>query len=121
MSTPPKDNTAEPKPPADELSFEDALAELEGIVGELERGETSLEESLDRFERGMAVARRCEDRLGEAEKKVGVLLREGNRVIEVDMATGEPLAEHDDPGDEILPAGEPSDGASTADDDDIPF
>jgi exodeoxyribonuclease VII small subunit len=106
---------------AEELSFEDALTELESIVGELERGETSLEASIERFERGMALARRCEDRLGEAEKKVGVLLKEGSRIIEVDMSTGETLAEHDDPGDEILPSGEQQDIAATPGDDDIPF
>ena len=113
--------TQEPSTPAEDLSFEEALSELEGIVGELERGETSLEASIDRFERGMALARRCEDRLGEAEKKVGVLLKEGSRIVEIDMTTGERLAEHEDAGDEILPSGEERDSPPVPDDDDIPF
>ena len=103
------------------LSFEGALEELEEIVSELERGETSLETSIERFERGMSLARRCEDRLGEAEEKVAVLLKEGSRVISVDMHTGEPLAQHEEPGDDILPSGDALPSASLPDDDDIPF
>jgi exodeoxyribonuclease VII small subunit len=116
MTTTPEQNT-----PAEDLSFEDALLELEGIVGDLERGETTLEASIANFERGMALARRCEDRLGEAEKKVGVLLKEGSQIIEVDMSTGERLAVHDDPGDEILPADSAQEPAPPEGDDDIPF
>ena len=74
------------------MSFEDALSQLESIVSELERGETPLEETIDRFERGIALARRCEDRLNEADRKVAILLREGARVVEVDMETGERLS-----------------------------
>ena len=103
------------------LSFEDALEELEDIVSELERGETSLETSIERFERGMSLAKRCEDRLGEAEEKVAVLLKEGSRIVSVDMHTGEPLAQHDDPGDDILPSGDSVASPPIPDDDDIPF
>ncbi len=78
------------------LSFEQALAELEQIVTELERGETPLEATIARFERGVALARRCEDRLNEAERKVAVLLQEGSRVVEVDMETGRRLSERTD-------------------------
>ena len=114
-------STATEPQDAASLSFETALEELEEIVSELERGETSLEASIERFERGMNLARRCEERLGEAEEKVAVLLKEGSRVISVDMHTGEPLAEHDDPGDEILPASDAAPSAPLPDDDDIPF
>ena len=85
------------------LSFEDALAELEGIVSELEAGDAPLDESIARFERGVALSRRCEDRLGEAEKKLAVLLKQGTRVVEVDMETGETLSTQEDPGDPIQP------------------
>mgnify|MGYP001243564298 CR=1 FL=1 len=111
----------QPNPPAEALSFEAALEELEGIVGELERGETDLERSIERFERGMALARRCEERLGEAEAKVAVLLKEGNRIVSVDMDTSEPLAEYQDPGDEILPEANDPRIATPPDDDEIPF
>ena len=99
-----------PKPVA-KLSFEDALAELEDIVSELEQGEAPLDESIARFERGVALSRRCEDRLGEAEKKLAVLLKQGNRIVEVDMETGETLSEQEDPGEEIVPVVSPAPNA----------
>ena len=55
--------------------FEDALAELEGIVQRLEKGELPLEESLAAFERGMALVRQLGDRLTQVEERVDVLLR----------------------------------------------
>ena len=55
--------------------FEDALAELEGLVQRLEKGELPLEESLAAFERGMALVRQLGDRLTQVEERVDVLLR----------------------------------------------
>lgn len=77
--------------PTEALTFEQALEELEGIVTDLERGDSTLESAIARFERGTALARRCEDRLNEAEKKVAVLIEEGPDLVEVDLHTGEPL------------------------------
>ena len=82
--------------PTPELTFEAALEELEEIVNELERGETALEDTIARFERGVGLARRCEDRLDEADKKVALLLKRGKRVIEVDLETGEELSARDE-------------------------
>jgi len=56
--------------------FEDALAELETIVEKLENGEQSLEESLERFERGVSLSRFCQQSLSDAEQKVKVLLKD---------------------------------------------
>lgn len=81
-----------------EMTFEDALSQLESIVSELERGETPLEQTIARFERGIALSRRCEDRLNEADRKVAILLREGSQVVEVDMQSGARLEVHQDPG-----------------------
>lgn len=53
--------------------FEKALAELEGIVKELERGELSLETSLARYEQGVRLARFCAGKLEEAEKRIEML------------------------------------------------
>jgi len=55
--------------------FEDALAELEGLVQRLEKGELPLEESLAAFERGMALVRQLGDRLTQVEERVEKLLR----------------------------------------------
>ena len=61
---------------SDVARFEQALDELEQIVGKLERGELKLEESLALFERGVALARQCRQSLETAELKVKQLLGE---------------------------------------------
>jgi len=97
------------KPKAvEKLPFEDALAELEEIVAELEQGDAPLDDAIARFERGVALSRRCEDRLGEAEKKLAVLLKQGTRIAEVDMESGETLSEQEDPGEDIAPVQAPA-------------
>ena len=55
--------------------FEDAMAELEGIVQRLEKGELPLEDSLVAFERGVALVRSLSQRLADVEQRVEVLLR----------------------------------------------
>ena len=54
----------------EKMSFEDALAELEGIVKQLEAGEVELEKSIAIYERGAALKAHCESRLKSAELKV---------------------------------------------------
>ena len=56
--------------PLDELSYEEAMAELDAIVSELESGERSLDETLRLFERGQTLASRCIELLDRAELKV---------------------------------------------------
>jgi exodeoxyribonuclease VII small subunit len=58
--------------------FESSLAALEKIVRELERGELPLEKSLDLFEQGVRLSRECQERLNEAERRVEILLRDGD-------------------------------------------
>ena len=53
-----------------QLSFEQALAELEALVAKLEEGELPLDESLALFERGQTLSQRCNDLLAAAELKV---------------------------------------------------
>ena len=62
---------ADAKPtPVGKMSFEDALAELEGIVAQLERGEVELEKSIAIYERGAELKAHCESKLKSAELKV---------------------------------------------------
>lgn len=58
----------------DTLSFEDALAELEGIVRDLETGKGKLEQAVSAYERGAALRRHCEKLLAEAEQKVQAIV-----------------------------------------------
>src|SRR5689334_8572521 len=52
------------------LTFEQALAELEKIVRDLEDGQTGLEHSLQRYEQGVALLKRCYGQLRAAEKRI---------------------------------------------------
>ena len=56
--------------PVEEMSFEEAVAELERIVSELERGSVPLEKSIAIYERGEALKKRCERLLKEAEARI---------------------------------------------------
>lgn len=67
--------TDEVKAP-EELPFGEALAELEQIVRVLESGELGLEESLERYERGVSLLRSCRARLADAQQRVTMLIGE---------------------------------------------
>jgi len=65
------------------LDFETALAELEGLVEQMEQGDLSLDESLKQFERGVELTRACQTALKEAEQKVQILLeKDGQAELE---------------------------------------
>lgn len=70
----------EDKTPVDQLTYEQAFAELEQTVAALESDEHSLESALSLFERGQALARRCADLLDQADLKVQQLL--GKEVLD---------------------------------------
>ena len=65
---------AKKKPPVD---FESALKELESLVEKMEQEDIRLEDSLQYFERGIALTRHCQQALREAEQKVQILLEKG--------------------------------------------
>lgn len=64
--------------PVEKMSFEEALAELEGIVRQLEAGEVELEKSIAIYERGAALKAHCESRLKTAELKVEQIVQGAN-------------------------------------------
>lgn len=59
--------------PTQEMSFEQAMAELEQVVSQLERGDVPLEQSISLYERGAELKKRCEAKLKEAEEKVAAI------------------------------------------------
>ncbi len=61
-----------------DMSFEDAVGELEAVVGQLERGDVPLEASIKLYERGAALKKRCEEKLKEAEEKVAAITLDGD-------------------------------------------
>ena len=62
--------------PIEELTFREAMAELDGIVGVLESNSLELEDSLRSYERGVALLAALQGRLAEAQQKVDVLMGE---------------------------------------------
>ena len=59
--------------PISEMTFEQAMSELERIVTQLERGDVPLEDSITLYERGAELKKRCEAKLKEAEQKVSAI------------------------------------------------
>ena len=53
-----------------ELSFEESIKELTNIVGKIEQGEIPLQDSLEQYEKGMALIKRCRTILEKAEKRI---------------------------------------------------
>jgi exodeoxyribonuclease VII small subunit len=65
----------------EELSFEAALKELEGIVSRLEQGEVDLEDSIVLYERGQALKGHCEKKLKAAESRLEKIVHGANGAI----------------------------------------
>lgn len=63
------------------LTFEEALARLESAVTHLERGDLSLERSMEQFESGIALSRACARKLATAEAKIQKLVDGDNGEI----------------------------------------
>jgi exodeoxyribonuclease VII small subunit len=71
------------RPPIDvsQLSFEEALAELEQIVRGLEGGQQKLEDAITAYERGSALRRHCEAKLAEAESRVAAIVERADGTL----------------------------------------
>jgi len=59
--------------PIDKLTYEQAYAELEAVVGALEKGDQSLDEALALFERGRELTKHCTELLDKAELRIRTL------------------------------------------------
>ena len=70
-------------------SFEENLEELEKIVTDLEKGELNLDESVKRFEEGISISKECNEMLEDAEKKITILLKNGDELTEENFTAGE--------------------------------
>jgi len=63
-------------------NFEDSIKRLETIVDELEKGDFTLEQSLEKFEEGMALGKECRKFLDEAEAKIRKIVESNDGKIE---------------------------------------
>ncbi|NAZ92517.1 exodeoxyribonuclease VII small subunit [Vibrio toranzoniae] len=57
------------------MSFEAAIEELDGLVDQLENGDLALDDALKKFERGISLARAGQSKLNDAEQRVSILLK----------------------------------------------
>lgn len=71
-----------------EMSFEEAMAALEQVVNQLERGDVALEESIALYERGAALKAHCAAKLKAAEEKVELIRAQEGRATGTTPAEG---------------------------------
>jgi exodeoxyribonuclease VII small subunit len=74
--------------PIEAMSFEEAMAALEQVVTQLERGDVALEQSIALYERGAALRRHCADKLRLAEEKVELIRASEGRAVGTTPAEG---------------------------------
>lgn len=67
------------------INFEDAMKKLEEIAGELEKNDLDLDTSVSKFEEGMNLSKQCSKMLEEAEKKISILLKTEDGIVEEDF------------------------------------
>ena len=65
------------------------IEELEQIVQELEKGDLSLEDSVNKFEEGIKISKECNKTLEEAEKKITILINRDGEIKEENFKTEE--------------------------------
>ncbi len=67
------------------MKFEEAMQNLEKIALELEKGDLDLDTSMEKFEQGMKLSKECNKILEEAEKKITILIKNGDELEEEDF------------------------------------
>jgi exodeoxyribonuclease VII small subunit len=113
--------------PAKPKKFEEELKDLEEIVGKIDSGELTLEDSIGAFERGVALVRSLNQKLDEIEKKVEVLSRNSQGDLKtapyegLEEENAAPPARRDKNSDATAPAKSARAKNGGDDEDDIPF
>lgn len=69
-----------PEEPCPDWNFEQGLTDLESVVKELESGDLPLEKAIQVFERGVTLSDRCRKELEDAETRVEILLKRGDKI-----------------------------------------
>ena len=69
----------------EDLNFEEAMKKLEEIANELEKNDLDLDTSVTKFEEGMKLSKQCSQMLEEAEKKISILIKDGDSITEEDF------------------------------------
>lgn len=69
----------------EDINFEDAMKKLEEIANELEKNELDLDSSVKKFEEGMELSKKCSEILETAEKKISILIKSEDGLVEEDF------------------------------------
>ena len=67
------------------LSFEETMKKLEEIATELEKNDLDLDTSVAKFEEGMELSKQCNKMLEEAEKRISILIKTEDGIVEEDF------------------------------------
>lgn len=78
---------------AQESKFEEAIADLQQLVEQLESGDLSLEDSLAAFEKGVGLVRYCNQKLSEVEHKVELLVKDKEGQLQLKAFDNGPAAD----------------------------
>lgn len=70
---------------SENMNFEDIMKQLEIIANELEKGNLNLDESVKKFEEGIILSKKCNEILEKAEKKISILISNGDEIKEEDF------------------------------------
>jgi exodeoxyribonuclease VII small subunit len=70
------------------LSFEEAMDQLEQLVGKLENGDVPLEKAIDLFQEGMKLSHLCSQKLEQVERKIEMLVEENGALIKKPFSSG---------------------------------
>lgn len=68
-----------------DMNFEDTMKKLEKIANELEKGDLDLDTSVTKFEEGMKLSKQCNKILEDAEKRISILINNGDELEEKDF------------------------------------
>lgn len=72
-----------------EDNFETKIEDLEKIIAELEKGDLSLEDTVNKFGKGMKISKECSKLLEDAEKRISIILEKDGEIKEEDFTGGE--------------------------------
>ena len=64
------------------IDLEEAMKQLENIANELENGDLPLEKSVEKFEEGINLSKKCNEILENAQKKISILISNGDELVE---------------------------------------
>lgn len=67
------------------VNFEETMKKLEEIANELEKNDLDLDASVSKFEEGMKLSKQCSKMLEDAEKKISILLKTEDGIVEEDF------------------------------------